>query len=140
MPNNMKKEKLSHPTLRVCQSSKITSKFYDSLNGLTSHLHSQLRFITGKRHKNQKKEKAHGTKSQRNQVQVSKSPLSVKSHRMVLILPATSCDDIHVPCSFQGSSSVTQQPGILLGSDHRGTSCQTHTKILDSQKKSRCSA
>ena len=31
---------------------------------------------------NQNKEKAHGTKSQRNQVQVSKSPLSMKSHRM----------------------------------------------------------
>lgn len=101
MPNNMKKEKSSHPIKsRVCQNSKITSKFYDSLNRLTSHLHSQLQFITGKRHKT----KSEQGKSSWNKVPKKPNPSFQESSinevtQDVLILPATSCNDICVPFS-----------------------------------------
>lgn len=40
------------------------------------------------------REKAHGTKSRENQAETSKSLLSVESHKMYLILPAMSCDNM----------------------------------------------
>lgn len=44
---------------------------------------------------NHQRAKAHGAKSRGNQLQASKSIFPVESHRMCLIFPATSCDNMY---------------------------------------------
>lgn len=65
-------------------------------------------------------------------MRASKSPLPGKLHRMLLIPPAASRDNV---CS--GSSSATRCPGFLLGAGCVGAFCLGCTRLPDSKQEPR---
>lgn len=58
---------------------------------------------------------------------------------LLLLSPATKKFSNMCNVSAQGSLLRTQNPKALLRAFHIGTLCSAYTKILDSQKNSRCS-
>lgn len=105
------------------------------LRGLSIQLYSCYNILQQKDAKqNQQRDKVliHGVKSRGDQAQASKSLLLVESHRIYLILPATSYDNTwNVIC--QGSSLEIQCPGNLLRSEHVGI---LYVPKFQTQKKS----